>query len=274
MIESMRDCVTLNNGVKMPWLGFGVFEIPEGEEVEAAVLHALEAGYRSIDTAGMYGNEAGVGRAIRCSGIPREDIFITTKVANKRQGFEETLAAFSDSLKLLEMEYVDLYLIHRAVKGKYPDTWRALEKVYREGYTRSIGVSNFFIHHLEDIRQISDIVPVVNQVEYHPYLTEAELHNYCREHSICLEAWSPLVRGQIFEDEVIAEIAGRYGKTMAQVVLRWDLQNEVITIPRSTKKARILENADIFDFRLSSEDMERINALNRDRRIGPNPDNY
>jgi len=258
----------------MPWLGFGVFQVPEGEVVEQAVGWALEAGYRHIDTAGMYKNEAGVGRAIKRSSIKREEIFVTTKVANNRQGYEETLEAFNDSLKLLDMEYVDLYLIHRAVKGKYPDTWRALEKIYREGRARAIGVSNFFIHHLKDILAASDIVPTVNQVEFHPYLTETDLHSFCRQHNIQLESWSPLIRGGIFSDGTVEALSKKYSRTMAQIVLRWDLQREVITIPRSVHRERIIENSCVFDFSLSEEDVALINSLNKNHRIGRDPDDY
>ncbi|MCL2512615.1 MAG: aldo/keto reductase [Oscillospiraceae bacterium] len=274
MITNIKDCATLNNGVKMPWLGFGTFQVPDGEVVERSVLWALEAGYRSIDTAGMYRNEAGVGKAIRESGIPRKEIFVTTKVANERQGFDEALRAFDDSLKLLGMDYVDLYLVHRAVKGKYPETWKAFEKIYKDGGARAIGVSNFLTHHLEDIIPDAEFIPAVNQIEYHPYLTEKELLAFCKKHGIVCEAWSPLQRGKIFEDKTIAAIAENYGRTMAQIALRWNIQNGVITIPRSVKKERIIENAGIFDFALADEDMAAIDALNKDFRISTHPDDY
>jgi len=271
---SIKDYVTLNNGVKMPWLGFGTFKIPDGEEVERAVLWALEAGYRSIDTAGMYRNEAGVGRAVRRSGIPRSEIFITTKIPNDRQGYDEAFRAFDDSLTLLDTDYVDLYLVHRAVKGKYPDTWKAFEKIYSGGGARAIGVSNFLIHHLEDILPAAEYVPAVNQIEYHPYLTERELLAYCKERGIVCQAWSPLQRGAIFTDETIVAIAKKYGRTMAQTVLRWNIQNGVMTIPRSVNRSRIIENAGIFDFTLADEDIAAIDALNRDFRISTHPDDY
>lgn len=272
MIKHITDCAVLNNGYKMPWLGFGVFQIPDGKDVEQAVELALDAGYRHIDTAEMYRNETGVGNAIKASGVPREEIFITTKVANNRQGFEETFKAFDDSLKKIQVDYIDLYLIHRPCRGKYKDTWRALEKLYKDGYVRAIGVSNFMIRHLEDLMNDSNIIPAVNQVEYHPYLAEVDLHNFCKKHNIQFEAWSPLVRGEIFSDPILNTLAGKYNKTLAQVVLRWVIQNEVITIPKSTRKERIQENANIFDFTISASDMAIIDGLNRNYRIGPEMD--
>ena len=274
MLKDIRSCVRLHNGVQMPWLGFGTFQIPDGEDVERSVLWALEAGYRSIDTAAMYRNEAGVGRALKASGIPRDEIFLTTKVANDNQGYDPTLEAFEHSLKLLDVDYVDLYLIHRAVKGKFPDTWRAMEVIYQSGRARAVGVSNFLIHHLETLRQTSDLTPMVNQIEYHPLLTEVELLQYCEQREIVPTAWSPLMRGQIFENEVIRQLAQKYKKTMAQIVLRWDLQHGVVTIPKSVHQERIIENAGLFDFSLTEEDMLLIDALNQDHRISTHPDNY
>jgi diketogulonate reductase-like aldo/keto reductase len=258
----------------MPWLGFGTFQVKDGDEVEQAVLWALEAGYRSIDTAETYRNEAGVGRAIRRSGIPRGEIFVTTKLSMDRMGYDEALSAYDDSLRLLGMDYVDLYLVHRAVKGKYPQTWKAFERIYQDGRARAIGVSNFLVHHLEDRLPDAEFVPAVNQIEYHPYLTEKELLRFCAKHGIVCQAWSPLQRGRIFADGTIAAIAGKHGQTMAQVVLRWNLQNGVMTIPRSVKKERIIENAGIFDFELSGGDMAAIDTLNRDFRISSHPDDY
>ncbi|HZK39061.1 MAG TPA: aldo/keto reductase [Clostridia bacterium] len=274
MLKDINSCVRLHNGVQMPWLGFGTFKIPDGEEVEQSVLWALEAGYRSIDTAAMYRNEAGVGRALKASGIPRDQIFLTTKVANDDQGYESTLQAFEKSLELLEVDYVDLYLVHRAVKGKFPDTWRAMETIYQGRRARAVGVSNFLIHHLETLRETSDFIPMVNQIEYHPLLTEVKLLQYCAQRDIVPTAWSPLMRGGIFENEVIQQLAQKYKKTMAQVVLRWDLQHGVVTIPKSVHRERIVENANLFDFNLSDEDMALIDALNQDHRISTHPDNY
>ncbi|MCF6094635.1 aldo/keto reductase [Microaerobacter geothermalis] len=274
MISHISDCTVLNNGVKMPWFGLGVYKAKDGDEVIHAIKAALKAGYRSIDTAAFYENEVGVGKAVKESDIPREELFITTKVWNSSQGYDSTLAAFEESRRKLGLDYIDLYLIHWPVKGKYKDTWRALEKLYKEGYVKAIGVSNFQIHHLQDLMADSEIIPMVNQVEYHPYLTQKELHNFCKTRNIQLEAWSPLMRGQIFDHPTIQEISGKYQKTPAQVILRWDLQNEVVTIPKSVHEHRIIENADIFDFELSPEDMARIDGLNMNKRIGPDPDNF
>ncbi len=200
-----EDCAELNNGVKIPWLGFGVFEVPEGEEVIQSVLWALEAGYRSIDTAKIYRNEEGVGKAIKQSGVPREEIFVTTKVWNRDQGYQSTLDAFDASLKRLQLDYLDLYLIHWPVKGKYVETWRAMETIYKSGKCRSVGVSNFMIPNLEDLKASSDLVPAVNQIEYHPYLQSPELYEYCKQHGTVLEAWAPIMKGQVMQvPELIA----------------------------------------------------------------------
>jgi diketogulonate reductase-like aldo/keto reductase len=269
----VSDFTTLNNGVKMPWLGLGVYKTKDGEEVEQAIHYALKAGYRLIDTAAFYQNEAGVGRAIAKADVAREDLFVTTKVWNSDQGYESTLQAFETSRKKLGLEYVDLYLIHWPVKGKYKETWKALQKLYKEGFVRAIGVSNFQVHHLEDILQDSDVVPAVNQVEYHPLLTQKEVHNFCKAHNIQLEAWSPLMRGNL-DNDVLKEISDKYGKTPAQIVIRWDLQNGVVTIPKSVRESRIIENANVFDFELNAEDMAKIDALNKNHRFGPDPDNF
>ena len=269
----VSDFTTLNNGVKMPWLGLGVYKTKDGEEVEQAIHYALKAGYRLIDTAAIYENEAGVGRAIAKADVAREDLFITTKVWNSDQGYESTLQAFETSRKKLGLEYVDLYLIHWPVKGKYKETWKALQKLYKEGFVRAIGVSNFQVHHLEDILQDSDVVPAVNQVEYHPLLTQKELHNFCKANNIQLEAWSPLMQGNL-DNDVLKELSDKYGKTPAQIVIRWDLQNGVVTIPKSVRESRIIENANVFDFELTAEDMAKIDALNKNHRFGPDPDNF
>jgi len=274
MINSITDCTILNNGVKMPWLGFGVFQIDDGQQVEHAVKAALDIGYTSIDTAAAYKNERGVGKSIRESGIPREDIFLTTKVWNEDQRKKRTLAAFEESLKRLETEYVDLYLVHWPVKGCYQETWNEMEKIYESGRAKAIGVSNFMIHHLENILAESQIVPTVNQVEFHPYLIQPDLLRFCQNHQIQLEAWSPLVKGEIVKEPVAQKLAEEYNKTPAQIVLRWDLQHEVVTIPKSTHSNRIAENAQIYDFELSQEDMKALDALDAGRRTGPDPDNF
>lgn len=271
--QHVQDTVTLNNGVKMPWLGLGVYKAQAGEEVEQAIRFAFEAGYRHIDTAAFYANEESVGKAVRESGLPRSEVFVTTKVWNTDQGYDQTLRAFEASLKRLGFDYVDLYLVHWPVSGKYRETWRALERIYDEKLARAIGVSNFQIHHLEDILAHGNVVPAVNQVEYHPLLTQEPLRQFCRKHHIQLEAWSPIMRGNL-DLPVLQELAQKYNKTPAQIVLRWDLQNEVVTIPKSVRRERIFENADLFDFSLSDEDMRRISALNRNHRFGPDPDTF
>ena len=274
MIGSIKDCALLNNGLEMPWLGFGVYQINDGQEVVQAVRNALEIGYRSIDTATVYGNEQGVGKAIRESGIPRENIFLTTKVWNNDQRGERTLAAFEESLKRLETEYVDLYLVHWPVKGCYQETWRAMEKIYQSGRAKAIGVSNFLVHHLEDILRDSQIVPSVNQVEFHPFLVQPELLRFCQNHKIQVEAWSPLMQGKIVTEQVVQKLAENYHKTPAQIVLRWNLQHKVVTIPKSIRSNRIAENTQIFDFELSQADMNVLDALNEGKRVGPDPDSF
>ncbi|QNG59895.1 aldo/keto reductase [Bacillus sp. PAMC26568] len=274
MAKNLQDVTVLHNGVKMPWFGLGVFKVEDGDEVVNSVKWAIEAGYKSIDTAAAYKNEEGVGQALKESGVPREELFITTKVWNADQGYESTLKAFNDSMTKLGLEYLDLYLVHWPVKGKYKETWKALETLYKEGKVKAIGVSNFQIHHLEDVIADAEIVPMVNQVEYHPRLTQKELQAFCKQHNIQLEAWSPLMQGKLLDDKTLSEIAEKHGKSVAQVILRWDLQNEVVTIPKSVKEHRIYDNAAIFNFELSQKEMESIDGLNRDERVGPDPDNF
>ncbi|KKO55204.1 aldo/keto reductase [Paenibacillus sp. DMB20] len=271
--QTFTDGPTLHDGVKMPWLGLGVYKTQEGEEVIQSVKSAIAAGYRSIDTAAIYGNEQGVGQAIRESGVPREELFITTKVWNADQGYESTLKAFETSRKKLGLETLDLYLIHWPGKDTYKETWKALIHLQKEGLVRSIGVSNFQIRHLRDIIEDSGVVPTVNQVELHPLNSQKELLQYARDNKIVLEAWSPLMQGNL-DQPVLARIAEKYGKTIAQIILRWDLQNGIIVIPKSVKEHRIRENAGIFDFELSAEDMAAIDGLNENKRFGPNPDEF
>jgi diketogulonate reductase-like aldo/keto reductase len=278
MVKNLQDTTTLHNGVKMPWFGIGVFKVEEGPELVNAVRAAIKNGYRSIDTAAIYGNEEGVGQGIREgiqeAGITREDLFVTSKVWNADLGYESTIQAYETSLKKLGLDYLDLYLIHWPVEGKYKEAWRALETLYKAGKIKAIGVSNFQTHHLEELMKDAEIKPMVNQVEYHPRLTQKQVQTFCQEHGIQLEAWSPLMQGQLLNNEVLAEIATKYNKSVAQVILRWDLQNGVVTIPKSTKEHRIIENANVFDFELTKEDMERIDDLNQNHRVGPDPDNF
>lgn len=273
-MNRLQSTTTLHNGVSMQWLGLGVFKIKEGTEVVDSVKAAIKNGYRSIDTATIYQNEEGVGQAIKESEVARAELFITTKVWNSEQGYESTLQAFETSLEKLGLDYLDLYLIHWPVKGKYNDTWKALEKLYKDGRVRAIGVSNFNIHHLEDLMSNAEIMPMVNQVEYHPHLTQKELHEFCKQNSIQLEAWSPLKQGKLLSEPTLIEIAEKYQKSTAQIILRWDIQNEVVTIPKSIKESRIIENSSIFDFELTSEEMMRIDGLNRNERNGSDPDNF
>lgn len=273
-ISDLQGSVTLHNGIRMPYFGLGVFKMQDGAEVANAVKTALDIGYRSIDTAAVYRNESGVGKAVRESGINREDIFITTKVWNSDQGYDNAFSAFDKSLTELGLDYVDLYLIHWPVKGRYIDTWRALEELYESGKVKAIGVSNFLKHHLEDLLANCKIRPMVNQIEYHPYLTQPELIRFCLDNQIYPEAWSPLMQGHVTEVKLLNDIGDKYGKNAVQVVLRWDLQNGVITLPKSANPERIKSNAAIFDFELTEEEMDAINALNQGFRFGPDPDNF
>ncbi len=277
-MKNLQSTTTLHNGTKMPWLGLGVFKVEEGQELINAVKTAITHGYRSIDTASIYGNEVGVGQGVRealeVTGIAREDLFITSKVWNSELGYASTIAAYEESLTKLGLDYLDLYLIHWPVAGKYKEAWRALETLYIEGRVKAIGVSNFQIHHLEDLMKDAEIKPMVNQVEYHPRLTQKELQAFCQQQDIQLEAWSPLMQGELLDNTDLQEIADKYGKSIAQVILRWDLQNGVITIPKSTNEHRIAENATVFDFELTTDDMKRIDSLDQNHRVGPDPDNF
>ncbi|NEA41544.1 aldo/keto reductase [Streptomyces sp. SID11385] len=265
--------VTLHNGVLMPQLGFGVFQVPD-EETTAAVASALEAGYRSVDTAAVYGNERGVGRALASSGVPREELFVTTKLWNDDQGYDTTLRAFDASLDKLGLEYTDLYLIHwpAPARDRYVDTYRALEKLLADGRTRAIGVSNFQPAHLDRLVAETGVVPVVNQVELHPGLQQRALRAAHAGLGIATEAWSPLAQGALLKDDALAALAARHDRTPAQIVLRWHLQSGNIVIPKSVTPARIRENLDVFGFTLSDEDMAAVDALDRGLRTGPHPD--
>ncbi|MEW2074477.1 aldo/keto reductase [Streptomyces sp. NPDC012403] len=257
----------------MPQLGFGVWQVPDAE-AETAVTTALEAGYRSIDTAAIYGNEEGTGRALAKSGVPREDLFVTTKLWNSDQGYDSTLRAFDTSLSKLGLEYVDLYLIHwpTPARDRYVDTYKAFEKLLSDGRVRSIGVSNFLPEHLDRLIAETSVVPAVNQIELHPHLQQNAAREYHAEQGIATEAWSPLGSGKgILEIPAIVAIAQKHGRTPAQVVLRWHLQLGNVVIPKSVTPSRIEENIDVFGFSLDAEDLAAISALNEDRRIGSDP---
>lgn len=267
----VNTCKVLSNGVKMPVLGFGTFKVEDGQQTVDAVKAALKIGYRHIDAAAIYGNEDSVGRGIRESGVPREEIFITSKVWNSEQGYEKTLKAFKKTITDLGVDYLDLYLIHWP-KQLNKETWRALEELYKAGKVRAIGVSNFKEHHLKDLTENAEVIPMVNQIEFHPQLAQPELLDFCKKHNIQVEAWGPLMQGKVFEVELFKELAEKYNKTISQVVLRWDIQMGVVTIPKSIKANRIEDNSKIFDFEISEEDMARIAELNTGERIGPDPD--
>lgn len=273
-ITDVTGTTTLSNGVRMPYLGLGVYSM-NNEEVTGAIHHALETGYRLIDTASVYGNEAGVGKAVRKSDLPREEIFVTSKVWNTDQGYERTLKAFDESMNRLGLDYLDLYLIHWPVSNLYKDTWKALEKLYNEGRIRAIGVSNFLIHHLKDLMEDAEITPMVNQVEFHPHLVQKELHDFCHKNQIQSEAWAPLMRGKVYEIPLLKGLAEKYDKTPAQIVLRWNLQKGVVTIPKSSNPEHIRSNADIFDFELAEGDIHRIDDLEQGERVtGEHPDQF
>jgi len=277
MINQLQDTITLNNGLQMPGMGLGVFQV-ENDATAEIVKNAIEVGYRSIDTAAIYGNEAGVGEGIRqaltSTGLQREDLFITSKVWNDGLSYEETIAAYEESLEKLGLDYLDLYLIHWPGKHKYKEAWKALEDLYEQGKIKAIGVCNFHVSHLQDLLKVARIIPVVNQVEFHPRLQQTELRSFCEAHNIQMEAWAPLMQGGLLDHETISTIAEKYGKSNAQVILRWDIQNGIITIPKSVRKERMIQNADIFDFSLTEEEMAVINAMNLEQRVGPNPDDF
>jgi 2,5-diketo-D-gluconate reductase A len=275
-VTSIPD-ITLNNGQAIPQLGFGVFLI-EPKETAAVVGTALQAGYRHIDTAQMYGNEAEVGEAIASSGLDRGEVFVTSKLSNEAHEPDDARKAFEGTLKALGTGYVDLFLIHWPLPtrygGDFVQTWRVLEEVYREGRARSIGVSNFQPRHLRRLHGEAEVIPAVDQIEVNPYLTQDDVRAFCGEHQVSIEAWSPLGRGAVLAEPTIRSIAGRAGKTPAQVVLRWHIQRGDIVFPKSVTPDRIRENIDIFDFELTAADVEDITLLNKNERTGPDPDKF
>ncbi|MEU0354364.1 aldo/keto reductase [Streptomyces cyaneofuscatus] len=267
--------ITLNNGVTIPQLGFGTFQIPP-KETRETTLAALETGYRHIDTAEMYGNEKEVGQAVRDSGLDRADVFVTSKLNNDAHQYDEALRAFDRTMDELGLEYLDLFLIHWPLPGSgdFVETWKALEEIYRSGRTKAIGVSNFQPNHLRRLLESSTVVPAVNQIEVHPYLTQDAVRAFGAEHDIATEAWSPIAQGKVLSDPAITRIAERVGRTAAQVTLRWHLQRGDIVFPKSVTKKRIEENFELFDFELTEGDIGEISALNRDERTGPDPDTF
>lgn len=273
-LVSLADTVEIAPGVAINRLGLGTYRADEGPDVEREVSYGLDLGYRTIDTAALYGNEHSVSKAMRHSGVAREDVFVTTKLWNDDQGYDSALRAFDDSLERLSFDYVDLYLVHWPVDAKMRDTWRAMEAILASGRTRAIGVCNFLAHHLETLGTFANVAPALNQIEHHPRLQQPGLVAYCHEHSIAVQAWAPIMRGKVLLIPEIVQIAQSHRKTPAQVTLRWILQHDVITIPKSVHERRIAENADVYDFELSSAEMAIIDSLDRGQRIGPDPDNY
>lgn len=265
-MKSLKDPYILQNGVGIPCIGFGTWQTPDGETAVSAVSEALKAGYRHIDTAFYYHNEKSIGKAVHESGIDRKELFITSKLWNEDRGYDKALRAFDKTMDNLGLEYLDLYLIHwPAAKGNWQqvntETWNAFERLYNERRIRSIGVSNFKVHHLEKLMEKSTVVPMVNQIEFHPGFMQTEILQFCREHSILIEAWSPLGSGKVLSDEQLGEIAARYGKSVAQLCIKWCLQHQTLPLPKSVTPERIRQNADVFDFDISAEDMKKIDGL-------------
>ncbi|MEL6667724.1 MAG: aldo/keto reductase [Bacteroidota bacterium] len=265
--------IELNNGVQMPQIGLGVWQAKDGQEVVRAIHWALESGYRHIDTASIYKNEEGVGQAIQTALVDREQIFLTTKIWNNDIRARRTKEALKESLDRLQTSYVDLLLLHWPV-DHFEEAWLALEEAYQAGQAKAIGLSNFMPEQIEKVIEIGSVIPAVNQIEYHPYLTQADVTQVCEKHGIVVTAWSPLMQGHFKNESLFADIAAAHGKTPAQVVLRWGIQRDVIIIPKSTNQGRIQENFELFDFELSTEEMQQINDLERGRRFGPDPRNF
>lgn len=277
MIHSLADKVRFNNGVEIPGLGLGVFQISD-EDTAEVVKNGIINGYRLIDTAQIYGNEVGTGIGIKeglaATNLKREELFVTSKVWNNHLTYAETITAFEETLKRLELDYLDLYLIHWPGKDAFKESWQALEDLYAAGKIKAIGVSNFEIHHLEELLSFAKVTPVVNQVELHPKLAQQALRDFCEKHDIKVQAWSPLMQGKLLADPVVKEIAEKHQKTPAQVILRWDIQQEILLVVKSVHEQRMQSNADVFNFELDSADMTRLNQLNEALRVGPNPDEF
>lgn len=277
MINSLSDRVALNNGTKIPGLGLGVYQIPD-EDTAKVVADGIKAGYRLIDTAQIYGNEEGTGEGIRAglqeTGLKREDLFVTSKLWNNHLTYDQAIAEVNNSLTTMQLDYLDLYLIHWPGDNSFKEAYLALQDMYKAGKIKAIGVSNFEVHHLEELAEFADVVPVINQVESHPKMNQTELQTYLQAKDIKLQAWSPLMQGQILADPTLQQIADKYNKTVAQVILRWDIQRDVLLVVKSVRPDRMQSNADVFDFSLSAADMQTINEMNQDLRVGPNPDEF
>lgn len=273
MLRGIGDTVTLANGVEMPRLGLGTYKAAEGGDVERAVTYALKIGYRGIDTASLYDNETGIGTAIAASGVPRAEVFLASKVWNDEQGYDSTLSAFETSLVRLGTDYLDLYLVHWP-RPETPQTWRAMERLYGEGTVRAIGVCNHLEHHLESLIAAAHVPPLVNQYEHHPLLQQPDLLGYCEGHDIVVQAWAPLMKGRVTELPTLVEIGRHHNKTPAQVTVRWILQHGITTIPKSVHPERIAENADVFDFTLTVDEMREIDLLDRAERLGAHPNRF
>lgn len=276
----MEKSIKLNNGVLIPQPGFGTFMTKDGEEAIQAVKWAVETGYRHIDTAAIYNNEKGVGEGIRQCGVSREELFVTSKVWNSERGYDKTLKAFDKTMDDLGLDYLDLYLIHWPANERQfgkkasklnQETWRAMEKLYEEGRIKAIGVSNFMPHHIERLMEKATVKPAVNQIEFHPGLLQKECVEFCKEQEITVEAWSPLGRGELIFDELLMGLAEKYGSTVAQLIIRWVMQHDIVPLVKSTKQTRIEENFQVFDFEINSEDMQRIDEM-KPVRMGPDPD--
>ncbi|NHK31940.1 MAG: aldo/keto reductase [Asgard group archaeon] len=269
---NLESTVKLNNGIEIPILGLGTY-LATGDRGYQAIRHALKIGYRHIDTAAMYENEKEIGLALKDDDVPREEIFVTTKLWNSDHGYERALEAFEESYEKLGLDYIDLYLIHWPVQELRMESWRALEQLHKDGKCRSIGVSNYTIRHLEELLKEAKVVPVVNQVEFHPYLYQKELLEYCMSNNIWIQSYSPLTKGRMLEDPPLVEIARKYKKSTAQILIRWSLQKNTITLPKSANVYNIMENAEVFDFKITEEDMKKLDSFNCNMRVTWDPTN-